>query len=568
MIENQDYNNINRLKITTFIICSIFIATSIIVQSVAIINLDVAWHLWVAQSIMDGSQLYIDIIEPNMPLIYYLRMPVIWLADILSMSEITMIIVVQIMVAFICFFLTRHIIINTTNISKLLKSGLICAVCYAIFLLPIALYVVTFGEKEHIFITLAIPYFFLTYAAIENTKFSIKIRIIVAILAAIGICIKPFFVFPFFAAEIYLAISKKKISSLFRLESLIIGGIGVAYLVAVYLIYPEYFDKQMPLNTYGYTSFSITSMLISFGHSLSQLLPSVMVIVIVSRLKTSNFLSFFITIFIACIFTGGLQFKGWAYHMIPAMALGAILLIEPLIVFIQDIIWLFQGKKKLKNTFTKGKNDGDVYFEGFIVAIFTFPALALLAVGGATKNYNNDNFVAITFNQLRPYVEEYKDEGPLLVFSGLYDAFPLVNYTGIEWNWHFSSVWLAGGVEQFIEKNEDKSQEWLEEKILWKKRLYMDHLVNDMNEKLPSLIVISENANKVFSQKRTHLEFALDDNRFRKIWSNYMKLTDLTVLGKNDEGKEEEVVTHNVYIRKNIDINKKIPLNLEKKSGI
>ena len=44
------------------------------VQMNAYISSDVGWHLQVAQRVFNGEKLYQDIIEVNMPLVYYMRL--------------------------------------------------------------------------------------------------------------------------------------------------------------------------------------------------------------------------------------------------------------------------------------------------------------------------------------------------------------------------------------------------------------------------------------------------------------------------------------------------------------
>ena len=62
-----------------------------------------------------------------------------------------------------------------------------------------------------------------------------------------------------------------------------------------------------------------------------------------------------------------------------------------------------------------------------------------------------------------------------------------------------------------------------------KKKLYMDSLVEDMSEDLPSLIIVNTKVDENFiKDTKTHIEFCLEDERFKEIWSNYSKMTTIS----------------------------------------
>ncbi len=47
-----------------------------------VLNHDSAWALYVGQAMMDGAQLYQDIIEINPPLAFALAVPPVWIANL------------------------------------------------------------------------------------------------------------------------------------------------------------------------------------------------------------------------------------------------------------------------------------------------------------------------------------------------------------------------------------------------------------------------------------------------------------------------------------------------------
>jgi hypothetical protein len=53
---------------------------------------DVAWQLWIGHQLRHGARLYIDIIETNPPLWFWMAMPVDWLADRLGTGANTVLV--------------------------------------------------------------------------------------------------------------------------------------------------------------------------------------------------------------------------------------------------------------------------------------------------------------------------------------------------------------------------------------------------------------------------------------------------------------------------------------------
>jgi hypothetical protein len=52
------------------------------------INHDVAWYYYAAGRVLDGARLYVDIVDPNPPLVYYLDVPAVWAARRLGRDDL------------------------------------------------------------------------------------------------------------------------------------------------------------------------------------------------------------------------------------------------------------------------------------------------------------------------------------------------------------------------------------------------------------------------------------------------------------------------------------------------
>jgi hypothetical protein len=140
----------------------------------------------------------------------------------------------------LCHILLKNILPNRPINIAILTSAF--ALVYIVF------GVGYFGQREQIALILTAPYFLLLTLRLEKKKVSNYLYILVGILGGIGFAAKPHFCIPFFLAEIYLAIKNKRLSTLFRTESIIVVSIFIVYLISTYLLYPAFFKIIVPLS--------------------------------------------------------------------------------------------------------------------------------------------------------------------------------------------------------------------------------------------------------------------------------------------------------------------------------
>jgi len=105
----------------------------------------------------------------------------------------------------------------------------------------------SFGQREYICLALTFPYFFLVGAYFEGINYSKKLRVIVAILAAIGFAIKPYFLFALIFTEAYLFLKKRTWKTVLRIETITIFVFMWLYLASIFILTPNYIFKVLPI---------------------------------------------------------------------------------------------------------------------------------------------------------------------------------------------------------------------------------------------------------------------------------------------------------------------------------
>jgi hypothetical protein len=132
-----------RPHITTYILCVFFVLAACFVQSVTYLNTDSAWLIASAQRLLSGQNLYTDFVETNPPfIVYFMTIPVLAGGfDVDNYKVFTMLLVV--------FAGLRSF--------KYVKSDFVRIIMFfGLFVLSVQ----SFGQREHLFVALILPYFF------------------------------------------------------------------------------------------------------------------------------------------------------------------------------------------------------------------------------------------------------------------------------------------------------------------------------------------------------------------------------------------------------------------------
>ncbi|MFZ5450827.1 MAG: hypothetical protein ACOZF2_02975 [Thermodesulfobacteriota bacterium] len=194
--------------------------------------------LYLAERFLDGAQLYVDILEINPPLIYYLFMVPVWLSRKINLPVAWVFYLFVISLAalssWLCWRLWQQVLPSATDITRRTLI-LVLIFCLMVYFLG------NFGHREHLIYLLIMPYVFAAAVRSENQPISRIMAISIGIMAGLAIALKPYFLFLWLGLEMYLAFVRGSWSLPIREENIAIFLV-LSLLLAIYLsFWPNYF---------------------------------------------------------------------------------------------------------------------------------------------------------------------------------------------------------------------------------------------------------------------------------------------------------------------------------------
>src|SRR3990167_1335495 len=232
-------------KIYFFIALLFIYALAIIIQSHSLLKSDNLWLLYLARAVTHGKNYGTDFFEVNPPLSFLLYMPEIFIEKILPVSHVLGLQIYIFLCATLSLFIC-HILSKKLFNDPHAKFGwaLLLIIAFSYLILPFH----EFGQREHFFVMLTLPYILLAACRLQGTTINFKFVFLIGLLAGIGFSIKPFFFATFFLIEGYVAWQLYKKSKYFiRPEMLIVLLFALLYLFVIYLFFKAYIITIIPI---------------------------------------------------------------------------------------------------------------------------------------------------------------------------------------------------------------------------------------------------------------------------------------------------------------------------------
>jgi hypothetical protein len=292
------------------------------------INHDVAIYLEIGDFILEGKVPYVDYIEVNLPLIHYVNVIPVLLSRILFTNPIKIFLPLVYLLTILC-------IASIHQSLRILPPGehlATWAITFGIAIFTLITFTLNdFGQREHIFLLLYFPYFFMRWNRLQGSEVNARVAILGGVSAGIGLLLKPHFVIILAATELYWLVSKRDLKILRNPEVISLFVVGVLYLFH-FLIIPTsmrtaLFGELLPSMLSGYSAYGY--------HRIPNLLGCISPIILITAVffllrrwdrKYWELINPLLVYTIAAIVVYIVQRKGWIYHAYPASFGGIILL--------------------------------------------------------------------------------------------------------------------------------------------------------------------------------------------------------------------------------------------------
>ncbi|MCV2871190.1 hypothetical protein OEZ71_02655 [Defluviimonas sp. WL0050] len=272
------------------------------------INLDTAWYLVATRDWLDGARLYVDIVELNPPLNFYFTVPPILLSDLLGISDTNaqylFVCIATFLSMFICWNLAPRV---QTNQRLLFLLGLGLAMTVPAMN--------DIGQREHFLIILTTPW--LVSQLPLQQRLRGRTRIFLAAVAALGICLKPYFVLIPAAITLGQVLTSRSLRPILSASNLTMVAVGTSYVAVVYILYPEYFRDVVPLAREFYGAFSLPASSVCRYLAIIFFPFAPLLLLLLVRRNVPAGSGVLISATLAGVVVYFVQWKGFPYHSIP-----------------------------------------------------------------------------------------------------------------------------------------------------------------------------------------------------------------------------------------------------------
>lgn len=379
---------------------------------------DDSWYLIATRKLLEGQKLYVDIIEINPPLNFYLTAPALFLADAIGTSDtIAYVIQTCFLAVLSCLWMAR--ILQNSTLDQTERWIFLAAGIIGVFLLPIR----EFAQREHLLLILALPYFYLALLDEEAVDLSAGEKCALGLVAMFGIALKPYFLLlP--AAIVLVGPWRELFRRIFTPANMGLAAGLVVYALFVILIHPEYFSDILIVATKVYYAYGNTTLGVFVR---IELVAAALTVALLNlRGGAIELIGWrIIAGSLAALLAYLLQLKGWNYHIIPFSFFIAL-----------SCAWVTYKK--------------NIISQGYIFGGLIVLSITIFTIGNQLKSGPHRAHLPETFSR---YVDQ-KEQQILVYSTNVFAAFPFINAVEGKWSSRYPAQWIIPGAFRRIETGE------------------------------------------------------------------------------------------------------------------
>jgi hypothetical protein len=371
------------------------------------VDWDHAWQMHLAERILAGDRLYVDIgaTEQHPPLYTWICVAITLLARALHTDPIRTMLTITAAAS----IAAAVIAVRIARGGPLLLAGFGAA--------ALAVHGLAAGSGEQIATAFSLPYIAAAARLIRGDDPPHGIAI--GIVAGLGMALKPHYALVWLFIELALALEQKRPRSILRPASAAAVSVWIAYIAATAIFTPRYFQSALRAVHYygGFMSMSVGGVIRSSPYEI--ILLAALLCVLLRRWSAHPVTARLLLLAATAMWVGGVvQMKGWYHHWTPALGLA-----------IAGIAALWPRRFQVVG----------------LILIPLFATHHLTTTAGRLRAHQEGQPTFLP--AMTAAVNTLAPGGPILVFSdGLAIGFPLVNFTGAQWTLSESSLWMVHGL--------------------------------------------------------------------------------------------------------------------------
>jgi hypothetical protein len=279
---------------------------------------DTLWRLHIAQGVLDGKVLYRDLIEVNPPLWFWGALPAAALGGYPALVAINLVATLTGLASFAA-------LVRLTHSNSGLRGGVV-GLAAGLCLVNVA----EIGQREQAFLLACALWSALAAARIEGKAVPLWLALSATVFAAYGFALKHYFVVVPIAIECLVMWHKRRAWNPFRIETLLLAALALAYGIAVIWLTPDFLGRILGLVDLSYYGFGPSNTNSLAQHQLSLVLKCALVCIplmgmILVREKQALVQALVLALCLSVLIVM-LQQKGWRYHFIATNGLSLIIM--------------------------------------------------------------------------------------------------------------------------------------------------------------------------------------------------------------------------------------------------
>jgi hypothetical protein len=470
-------------------------------------NWDVGWLLHCAARILEGARLYVDVVDENPPLIFWLSTIPVALSKLLSLRTLLVFELAVAALGLTSAWLSYRVLRAGWPRSPVAHSAALAALLVCLALVVPGR---DFGQRENLLFAAIAPYLFAAGARASGLTLPVRLAASVGVLAGLGFAIKPYFLLTWVAVEAVVLASRR--DGWRCVENAAVIGVHALYLGCVLLFAREYLGMIEMMGRFveayqepGLSALRGTALVCVGGAAVfAALVPANRFDRALRRVLLAAAL--------AGLATALFQGASFSYRYLPAEAAavllaGAIALGSALEVDSSRIRWR-RGAGMLPLVCV-------IAFAAWSAAVLARESTRVVSPGAERHS---------VVRQLVSLVSERASDRPIWVMSTeVWPAFPVVNLTGAGWASRFCCVFVPSGVYTPEEKATVPFPYHDMSRLGDLERMHYDAVVEDLQRTPPELLIVDSGRWKqTFGETDfDFLTYFRRDPRFEQIFREY-----------------------------------------------
>jgi len=468
---------------------SLAVALGLIVLAVfwgRAINHDTAWYLIATRDWLAGQGLYTSISEVNPPLNFYFTLPAIGFAELFGISDTNGEYLALALLLIAILVWCRAIIQESLGFSPLRSSLLLIGI--AISLVVPALN--DFSQREQVLVILSMPWIL---GEASPKPASLRHQILRASVAALGVCLKPYFVLFPLAMTVLNILRQRSLRPLLSPANLTFLAVGLAYISFVATVHPAYLTKIVPMAREVYGAYGAPFAIVFLRLSLELFLVALPAVTVLVARRDKSGVAPFTVVALAGLGSYFMQGTGFSYHAIPFRAFALI-----------ACIFVILRTRRVD--------------PAVIASVVAITGLLLLFVQRGF--YHN-----AAARQIANVAEVVGDVHSLMVLTPhVYAGPPAAIASNAKWVSHYPSNWLVPGALNRIAKNDCEKQPNACAKLEAIAALNRSDNISDIARYHPDLLVIDRDSGYFSTPRFSWLTYMAQDPAWFGVFSQYQEI--------------------------------------------